>query len=186
MSHTGDRAVYALADETGIEILSKEPYHYSVKFQRRGHTRAFNRTLLCYRNYIPIQAMLFERSLYEESGGLDESLDALEDWDLWLRFAMRADFGFIEKLTSVYRVPAGASETEARTEAMKHWKSVIVAKFEKMPFTGSVLGVSRDVGKLVAEAESLPGGVTLRDSELDAVFAAARSADSEGSDACDA
>ena len=40
---------------------------------------------------------MFDRSLYEELGGFDESLDFLEDWDLWVRYSTKTDFKFIDR-----------------------------------------------------------------------------------------
>ena len=48
---------------------------------------------------------MFEKKLFENYGGLDETLDALEDWDLWVRYSLHTDFDCIEKTTSIYRVP---------------------------------------------------------------------------------
>jgi len=40
-----------------------------------------------------------------ERGGFDESLEFLEDWHLWRRYAVGSKFCFVEKTTSLYRVP---------------------------------------------------------------------------------
>ena len=50
--------------------------------------------------------MLFRRELYSLHGGFDESLDALEDWDLWIRYSSSGSFATVPKTTSGYRVPA--------------------------------------------------------------------------------
>jgi len=65
----------------------------------------FDRSLLLNRNFIPIQSVLFHRRLYERHGGFDESMDYLEDWDLWLRYSRQNDFLYIEKTTSLFRTP---------------------------------------------------------------------------------
>ena len=56
-------------------------------------------------NPAAIQAVVFHKSLYQECGGLDKTLDALEDWDLWARYALHTSFVCVEKATSLYRVP---------------------------------------------------------------------------------
>jgi hypothetical protein len=33
-------------------------------------------------------------------------LDTLEDWNLWVRYAELGNFAYVEKLTSLYKVPA--------------------------------------------------------------------------------
>ncbi|WP_051216900.1 glycosyltransferase family 2 protein [Butyrivibrio fibrisolvens] len=99
------RAAYSFAFETPVVVHSKEPYRYTVYSYDEVHTQAFDKVQLCYHNYIPIQAIMFEKALFEEYGGLDESLDALEDWDLWVRYSCHTDFMCVEKTTSIYRVP---------------------------------------------------------------------------------
>ncbi|MHB1218449.1 MAG: glycosyltransferase family 2 protein [Alphaproteobacteria bacterium] len=69
------------------------------------------------RNRIPIQAVLFRRRLYEQCGGFDESLDHLEDWDLWLRYVAAARFEEVREATSIYRVPAEKEALQDRAKA---------------------------------------------------------------------
>ena len=57
---------------------------------------------------------MFEKELFEQYGGLDESLDALEDWDLWVRYSLHTDFDTVEKTTSLYRVPYVREMNEKR------------------------------------------------------------------------
>lgn len=56
-------------------------------------------------NYIPIQAIIFRRSLYEERGGFNVQLDQLEDWHLWLRYGYKSVFEYVPKTTSLFRIP---------------------------------------------------------------------------------
>lgn len=100
-----NRAAYAFAFETPIEVFSKDPYRYSIKHYYGIHKQEFDRVMLCHHNYIPIQTIMFEKTLFDEYGGLDESLDALEDWDLWVRYSLHTDFTCVKKTTSIYRVP---------------------------------------------------------------------------------
>jgi hypothetical protein len=73
------------------------------------HRQAFDRIALWHHNYLPIQAVLFHRRLYERHGGFAEDMDQLEDWNLWTRYTLDDDFVLVEKTTSKYRVPAEAS-----------------------------------------------------------------------------
>lgn len=99
-------AAYATSFETPIQISSKDPYVYEIVSYLGRHKQAFNKILLCHHNYIPIQCIMFDKSLFIEYGGLDETVDALEDWDMWVRYSLHTDFAFVLKTTSVYRVPA--------------------------------------------------------------------------------
>lgn len=99
------RVAYTFAFETPVVVHSKEPYSYTVYNYLGVHKQHFNKISLCHHNYIPIQCIMFEKSLFEQYGGLDVTLDALEDWDLWVRYAQYADFASVAKTTSIYRVP---------------------------------------------------------------------------------
>ncbi|MDO5150930.1 MAG: glycosyltransferase family 2 protein [Oscillospiraceae bacterium] len=125
-----NRAAYSFAFETPIEIYSKEPYEYSVKNYLGIHKQEFDKIMLCHHNYIPIQAIMFEKSLFDEFGGLDESLDALEDWDLWVRYSLHTDFTCVKKTTSIYRVPHNKAINTERQKALDE-ALVIVRKKHK-------------------------------------------------------
>ncbi len=65
----------------------------------------FCRDTLKHHNYIPIQAILFKRKLFDQLGGFDESMTHLEDWDLWKKYASQSDFKWIKKTTSMFHTP---------------------------------------------------------------------------------
>lgn len=120
LEESGKRACYALAYETPIEVESINPYIYREIYHSLIYNQKFNRMLLFHHNYIPIQCIMFEKSLFLENGGLDESLDALEDWDLWVRYALKNDFLLIEKVTSIYRVPFNKTVSNKRQESLNN------------------------------------------------------------------
>lgn len=93
---------YALAEEVSSEYTGDDDWidgSVAVRYRQE-----FSRVLLWYKNYIPIQSVLFSRSLYEDMGGFDETLDLYEDWSLWVKYSTRVDFGFVPKTTSRYRI----------------------------------------------------------------------------------
>ena len=49
---------------------------------------------------------MFHRDVYEALGGFDESLDVLEDWDLWVKYGAQFDFYTVNKTCSIYKVPS--------------------------------------------------------------------------------
>ncbi|MBX5019974.1 glycosyltransferase [Rhizobium lentis] len=58
---------------------------------------------------LAIHAVVFPRSLFELVGGMDESLQTCEDWDLWLRMAFSgAEFRRIDKCLAFYRMKSGS------------------------------------------------------------------------------
>ena len=90
----------------------------AADFQEVGHStrhaQPFDRMVLWHHNYLPIQSVLFHRRLYERHGGFDESMEQLEDWNLWTRYTLDDDFVLVPKTTSKYRVPADEREAAAR------------------------------------------------------------------------
>jgi len=99
---------YALAWETQTEFLDLHDAQYEEVMHVTRHYQRFDRLTLWHHNYLPIQAVLFKRSLYEQHGGFDEEMDQLEDWNLWTRYTLEDDFVLVEKTTSKYRVPANS------------------------------------------------------------------------------
>ncbi len=80
---------------------------------------AFNFTKLLAGNYIPINTVLFHRSLYEECGGFDPNIDYNEDWNLWVRFALVCrPFTLVPKTTAIYRVPMDNQKEGGRHTTM--------------------------------------------------------------------
>jgi GT2 family glycosyltransferase len=99
---------YALAWETQTEFLDRQHAHYEEILHLTRHYQRFDRLTLWHHNYLPIQAVLFRRGLFERHGGFDEGMDQLEDWNLWTRYTLEDDFVLVEKTTSKYRVPANS------------------------------------------------------------------------------
>lgn len=79
-------------------------------------------------NPIPIQAAVFKRELYEKYGGFDESLDALEDWDLWMRYLTHTKFAYAEKATSIFKVPAQAEDVAERDRFISSYRKKVFSK----------------------------------------------------------
>jgi GT2 family glycosyltransferase len=78
----------------------------------------FDREVLSKYNYLPIQSVLFRRTLLEHYGGFDVGMSQLEDWDLWFRYSSESDFKYIPKVTSIYRTPYNASERASRHQLL--------------------------------------------------------------------
>lgn len=130
LQKTKNQAAYALAFETPIEILSKEPYEYKIYGYKTVHAQRFDKAILCHHNYIPIQCIMFEKQLFIDYGGLDVSLDALEDWDLWVRYACHTDFTYVEKTTSIYRVPKDNTINKKRQDDLDQTLAIVRKKHE--------------------------------------------------------
>jgi GT2 family glycosyltransferase len=102
VQRSGLPGAYALA----WEFLDRPDAHRDETLPATRHYQRFDRFVLWHHNYMPIQAVLFHRRLFERHGGFEEDMHQLEDWNLWTRFTLEDDFEFVEKTTSKYRVPA--------------------------------------------------------------------------------
>lgn len=133
-----EKAVYAFGFATPIEIYSKSPYQYKVLDYLGVHKQNYNKFMLCHHNYIPIQCIMFEKSLFEEYGGLDETLDALEDWDLWVRYSLHTDFLCVPKTTSIYRIPGDKEIDKKRQKDLDDALLIVREKHKTYQQTMSV------------------------------------------------
>lgn len=109
LQDTGLKAAYSLAWEVPTEYAGDQPGASYTELTHRVPNvfrQDFDREVLVHHNFLPIQSVLFERSLFEERGGFEEDLHALEDWVLWNKYAVSNSFTFVRKTTSLFRVPA--------------------------------------------------------------------------------
>lgn len=123
------RLVYDLAYVAPTDILSEEPFRYKEYEYYVYNNEEFRRATLFSRNIYPIQCALFDRELVVKCGGFDESLDALEDWDLWIRYSMKTDFLKIPQVTSLFRVPHDPAARERRRSSFEHFRSVVRKRY---------------------------------------------------------
>ncbi len=78
-------------------------------------------------NYVPIHAMLFERSLFDEGCRFDTTFDIFEDWDFWIQISQLTPFKHIHQLTAFYR-GGGDSETSADDINIRYDNSSVMGK----------------------------------------------------------
>lgn len=85
--------VRTLNDTTGkLELMS------------RGLQGDIEESLLDWkRNWFPQQSTFWRASLWQQVGGLDETLNYVMDYDLWIRFARAAEIHTLDKVLAVYR-----------------------------------------------------------------------------------
>lgn len=112
------KGAYGLSWETHTHVVNAASGELEEVAHFTRHRQPFDRLTLWHHNYLPIQAVLFHRSLYERHGGFAEDMDQLEDWNLWTRYTLEDEFVLVEKTTSKYRVPAGAKEAAGRQELL--------------------------------------------------------------------
>ena len=131
-------AAYTDAEEVSTTVKSLDPLIYKELGRKVIYSQNFSRPLLWVQNYIAIQSVLFHRSLYERYGGLVTHLDALEDWNLWTRYSLTDDFYHINKVTSMYRVPAKVDNSLERISKMDNFKAVARKEHQAMKLQMSV------------------------------------------------
>jgi glycosyltransferase involved in cell wall biosynthesis len=108
---------YTVADRVFARIASWTPFVCEEASRDVALREPFDRQELWIRNLFPIQALLFRRELFDEFGGFHPDLERNEDWDLWVRYSSRRDLLLVDRVTSMYRVPAERAERERRDAA---------------------------------------------------------------------
>lgn len=116
----------AVNRKDGVVINYRELWHHLPKF----HVQPFHLELLQKDNLLPIQAALFRRTVYEQCGGFDTTLEYLEDWNLWLRYAHYFTFKMLPKLTSAYRVPGDPILFEQRSSLLLQSKKIAFERYQ--------------------------------------------------------
>lgn len=146
-SENAVKAVYSIAYESVCDFnTQKGEYKERKRFVR--YAQPYNKVYLAMANYIPIQSIMFHRSLYDELGGFDEKLDLLEDWDLWLRYSTKTDFIFLNEITSFYRVPR--NNRQRNIELHEQYESVR-EKFKDYCIEMNLYDLNRDLVEIFTE-----------------------------------
>lgn len=96
-------------ETTSYKAAYTDAYRSAQEFDDKGncvaikrdvpHSLDFNAACLLVDNYIPLICLMHERHLLDQVGCFDESLDLLEDWELFIRMAKRGDLYHIDKVT---------------------------------------------------------------------------------------
>ena len=142
-------AAYTIAEEGQIVRDRNNPAVFKEKRTIVRYKQPFNRLLLYSFNYLPIQSVLFSRKLYDKLGGFDESLDILEDWDLWIRYSTMGDFVFEPKITSKYYVPVRGKNKASRGKGMDAALKQVEQKFASYPIVCDVRSLRKDMDYVI-------------------------------------
>lgn len=137
------KGAYALAWRTTTRVLDASVPVYQETNWDRFPDEPFSRVALWHHNFMPIQAVLFHRSLYDTHGGFAEDMEQLEDWNLWTRYTMRDDFIQVRKTTSKYRVPSDVSHSAERQARLDDAYKDAVARQAVMTFEANPLLIRR-------------------------------------------
>ena len=99
-------AAYSLAIEVQTDTSTNGRYTELSFETPQIFKQNFSYETLLDHNFIPIQSLLFKRSLYLQRGGFETDMSDLEDWNLWLRYGAGNKFLYVPKTTSLFRTPA--------------------------------------------------------------------------------
>ncbi|SHO52251.1 glycosyltransferase [Desulfopila aestuarii] len=134
----GVQAAYSLAWEVETSFQDNGDYYEHSHTTSQLFFQEFDRELLMIHNYIPIQSILFHRSLFEKFGGFHLDMEYLEDWNLWSRYAMNSTFKFVPKTTSLYRTPHNVA---ARINRKKHFDKAYADAVERQKQDAARYGI---------------------------------------------
>lgn len=121
---------YTSSFETLIDVKSRDPYVYNIADYRLFHFENASKIDLYSRNLFPIQAVMFKKNIIKETGGLDTNIDALEDWDFWIRLSLNHQFHYVPKTTSLFRTPAHQMAIEERQAFLQSSLDYLHTKFK--------------------------------------------------------
>ena len=92
----------------------------------------FNPNRILWENFIPTLCVMHRKSCWEQVGGFDESLEVLEDWELWIRMSRLYPFMHLPTVTCEFRWrDDGSSTTTARHAAFESATRIILDRHQK-------------------------------------------------------
>ena len=139
------RAAYAISEEHQVRKSNCAENSYQIKRKLIRYKQPYNRLLLCYMNYIPIQSIMFSKTLFEQYGGLDENLQMLEDWDLWVRYSSHCDFLYVPEITSIYHTPYKGNAKHSRESCLHHAESEVIGKHKQYQMILDAEQINKDM-----------------------------------------
>lgn len=104
---------YALAWDALSKMDGNKPVELSYQLPDI-HCQPYDKQRLLNENFIPIQSIIFSKTLFDTYGGFNVDFSQLEDWNLWVRYAQGGEFIYTPKVTSMYRTPQNENERQAR------------------------------------------------------------------------
>ncbi|WP_339300357.1 glycosyltransferase [Paenibacillus sp. FSL K6-2441] len=121
--------VHAASIERKVRVASSDPLVITTISEKVKYNRPFDHKRIFFENMFPIQAAMFRRRLFEQYGGIDESLELLEDWDLWIKYSMFCKFKYNDEVTSVFHVPGDKRKLRIRHQQLKQYEIKIINKY---------------------------------------------------------
>ncbi|MFV0413175.1 MAG: glycosyltransferase family 2 protein [Oscillospiraceae bacterium] len=131
VAHPEAGLVTAASMAMEAEVVQKVPYVLKTKAIYPMRYDRMDNFLLCQSCLMPIQSILFKRSLFLQYGGLNEALEGDEDWSMWLKYfsvSPRIHNGRVDipRATSLFVVPASREAARARLAAYKKYEDAML------------------------------------------------------------
>lgn len=130
-----EAVAYAGWETARTEWVSFEPLKCRETAKRKRFLPPFDKFSLWVSNFITVQSVMFHRSFYDQLGGFDPDLDALEDWELWCRYSTRGDFLFVPGVTSLVRTMHDRVASRKKIREYERSFTQALQKIEALPFT---------------------------------------------------
>ncbi len=154
-----------LEDGRRIELGREEPFRH----------QQFSREQLFLQNYIPVNTWSHPRSAIDVVGGFDESLTALEDWDMLLKLAQRYDFIHEPRVTSEVHVRPSSGSDHMLGRERKNFPALYRKLYQRHGDLGNAaLAQARDTMLQQMDASEVPGQAPARVLSFLDVYAAWR------------
>lgn len=148
------KGAYALAWRVFTRVENKDTAQYEERHWDVFPDEPFSRPAMWHHNYMPIQSVLFHRSLFEQHGGFAEDMDQLEDWNLWTRYTMNNDFVQLRKVTSKYRVPEKVDHNAERQRKLDEAYQDAVARQRALTFEANPV-IVREMAEVYVRSNAL-------------------------------
>ncbi|OSM01913.1 glycosyltransferase family A protein [Magnetofaba australis] len=137
--HTLHHGMRQAGDEVSA-VYAKAIERRCGRFPRWGRERVvgevpFLPVRLWLGNFLPIQAVLMRKSRFQAIGGFDPELDALEDWDLWLRLSQTGAMTGLDAVTSRFDIPASGQWRRRRQAEHAQARQRIESKLAHLSVT---------------------------------------------------
>ncbi|MBC7460459.1 MAG: glycosyltransferase [Thermoleophilia bacterium] len=106
------RAAYSLAERWHQQLQQGTWVTLEAGVEHR-HPQ-FDLDMVLLTNLTPVNTVVHERSLIDETGGFDETLAVVEDWDLWIRMRAITEFAHVPEVTCAYTTRGATNMTQQR------------------------------------------------------------------------
>lgn len=159
LDSTGSKGVVTVIDRI-IEKVEDDKIEFISKNRWRPDIQAVSLYGQCIDNYAPTVAFVYQRAVYDELRGYDETLGVAEDWEFTIRFLLRYDIDFLdtEEALSFYHHRPEATGTVgnsvfAGVDRHKYNLNLIANRYLRDELNRGTLGVGYLMNKLRYEDE---------------------------------